>query len=89
MRRSIAKWNRRSCRTSKRSGFIVFAYSLLLTGSMNFLAVMLIPDKERLTTYYDNWMGGLAMHMLGPVWLLLDAERVCRVRRVFDSCPAR
>ena len=24
-----------------------------------------------MTTYYDNWMGGLAMHMLGPVWLLL------------------
>jgi amino acid transporter/nucleotide-binding universal stress UspA family protein len=55
----------------KRVGFIVFAYSLLLTGSMNFLAVMLIPDRERMSTYYDNWMGGLAMHMVGPVWLLL------------------
>ncbi|MFO0791064.1 MAG: amino acid permease [Pirellulales bacterium] len=55
----------------KKVGFIVFAYSLLLTGSMNFLAMLLIPDKERLTTYYDNWMGGLAMHMVGPVWLLL------------------
>jgi amino acid transporter/nucleotide-binding universal stress UspA family protein len=55
----------------KKVGFIVFAYSLLLTGSMNFLAVLMIPDKERMTTYYDNWMGGLAMHMLGPVWLLL------------------
>jgi amino acid transporter/nucleotide-binding universal stress UspA family protein len=55
----------------KKVGLIVFVYSLLLTGSMNFLAVLMIPDKERLTTYYDNWMGGLAMHMLGPVWLLL------------------
>jgi amino acid transporter len=55
----------------KKVGFIVFAYSLLLTGSMNFLAVMLIPDKARMTTYYDNWMGGLAMNMVGPVWLLL------------------
>ncbi len=55
----------------KKVGFIVFAYSLLLTGSMNFLTVMLVPDKERLTTYDDNWMGGLAMHMVGPVWLLL------------------
>jgi amino acid transporter/nucleotide-binding universal stress UspA family protein len=55
----------------KKVGFIVFAYSLLLTGSMNFLAVLMIPDTERMTTYYDNWMGGLAMHMLGPVWLLL------------------
>lgn len=58
-------------RNFKKVGFIVFAYSLLLTGSMNFLAVLLIPDRERMTTYYDNWMGGLAMHMIGPVWLLL------------------
>ena len=55
----------------KKVGMIVFAYSLLLTGSMNFLAVMLIPDHARMTTYYDNWMGGLAMNMIGPVWLLL------------------
>ena len=55
----------------KKVGLIVFVYSLLLTGSMNFLAMLMIPDNERLTTYYDNWMGGLAMHMLGPVWLLL------------------
>jgi amino acid transporter/nucleotide-binding universal stress UspA family protein len=55
----------------KKVGLIVFVYSLLLTGSMNFLAVLMIPDNERLTTYYDNWMGGLAMHMIGPVWLLL------------------
>ena len=55
----------------KKVGLIVFVYSLLLTGSMNFLAVLMIPDKERMTVYYDNWMGGLAMNMLGPVWLLL------------------
>jgi hypothetical protein len=55
----------------KKVGLIVFAYSLLLTGSMNFLAMLLVPDHERMTTYYDNWMGGLAMHMIGPVWLLL------------------
>src|SRR5205823_11344073 len=24
-----------------------------------------------MTTYYDNWMGGLAMHMIGPLPLLL------------------
>jgi hypothetical protein len=55
----------------KKVGFIVFAYSLLLTGTMNFLAVMLIPDHERMTTYYDNWMGGLAMQMVGPVVIRL------------------
>ncbi|MEX2317740.1 MAG: amino acid permease [Pirellulales bacterium] len=55
----------------KRVGLIVFAYSLLLTGSLNFLAVILIPDGERMTTYHDNWIGGLAMNMIGPEWLLL------------------
>jgi hypothetical protein len=42
---------------------------------MNLLAVMLIPDAERMGRYYDNWMGGLAMHMLGPpeVRLLINA----------------
>jgi amino acid transporter len=55
----------------KKVGFIVFAYSLLLTGSINFLAVLLIPQGQRMNQYYDNWIGGLAMHMLGPVWLQL------------------
>jgi amino acid transporter/nucleotide-binding universal stress UspA family protein len=55
----------------KKVGFIVFAYSLLLTGSTNFLAMLMIPRGERLTTYHDNWLGGLAMHMWGPVWLQL------------------
>ncbi len=55
----------------KKVGFIVFAYSLLLTGSTNFLAVLLIPRGERLNAYHDNWLGGLAMHMIGPVWLQL------------------
>ncbi len=55
----------------KKVGFIVFAYSLVLTGSMNFLAVLLVPDHDRMTVYYDNWMGGLAMNVIGPVALRL------------------
>src|SRR5262249_26991264 len=55
----------------KKVGFIVFAYSLLLTGTMNFFAVLMIPDHQRMTEYHDNWMGGLAMNLLGPVWLQL------------------
>ena len=55
----------------KKAAFIVFLYSLLLTASTNFLAMLLIPDTERMTKYADNWLGGLAMHMVGPSWLLL------------------
>ena len=55
----------------KKVGLIVFFYSLAMTGSMTFLSVLLIPDQARMTTYHDNWIGGLAMHMVGPFWLLL------------------
>ena len=55
----------------KRAAFIVFVYSLLLTGTFNFLAALMIPDSQRMHEYYDNWIGGLAMQMIGPVWLLL------------------
>src|SRR6185369_43575 len=50
-------------------------YSLILTGSMNFLAMVMVPDGERMGEYYDNWIGGLAMHVYGPLWakLLLNA----------------
>ena len=33
--------------------------------------MLLIPDDKRLNEYYDNLIGGLAMHMVGPVWLTL------------------
>lgn len=55
----------------KKAALIVFLYSLLLTGTFNFIAMILIPDRERMHEYYDNWIGGLAMHMIGPVPLLL------------------
>jgi len=59
----------------KKAAFLVFLYSLLLTGSMNLLAMLMVPDGERMGEYYDNWIGGLAMHMAGPLWarLLLNA----------------
>ncbi|HXG11279.1 MAG TPA: APC family permease [Gemmataceae bacterium] len=50
----------------KKAAFIVFLYSLLLTGSISFLAVLLIPDEVRMKIYADNLIGGLAMHVLGP-----------------------
>jgi amino acid transporter/nucleotide-binding universal stress UspA family protein len=59
----------------KKAAFIVFVYSLLLTGTVSFLAVLLIPDEYRMTRYKDNFIGGLAMYMAGPLTarLLLNA----------------
>jgi amino acid transporter/nucleotide-binding universal stress UspA family protein len=49
----------------KRAAFIVFVYSLLLTATISFLAVLLIPDGVRMKDYKDNLIGGLAMNVWG------------------------
>jgi amino acid transporter/nucleotide-binding universal stress UspA family protein len=55
----------------KKAAFIVFVYSLLLTGGISFLAVMIIPDETRMSLYADNLIGGLAMNVIGPISLRL------------------
>ena len=50
----------------KKAAFIVFAYSVVLTTSISFLAVLLIPDEIRMKEYSGNLIGGLAMYVLGP-----------------------
>ena len=59
----------------KRAAFIVFVYSLMLTASISFLAVMLIPDAERMPRYNSNLISGVVMNLVGPksVLLLLNA----------------
>jgi amino acid transporter/nucleotide-binding universal stress UspA family protein len=55
----------------KKAAFIVFVYSLLLTGTVSFLAMIMMSEKDRMGKYYDNLIGGLAMQMVGPIWLTL------------------
>jgi amino acid transporter/nucleotide-binding universal stress UspA family protein len=55
----------------KKAAFIVFVYSLLLTASISFLAVMLIPDEVRMKDYSDNLIGGLAMYVWGHAYARL------------------
>jgi len=50
----------------KKAAFIVFLYSLAMTASISFLAVMLIPDEVRMKDYSGNLIGGLAMYVIGP-----------------------
>ncbi len=58
----------------RRAGMVIFIYSLVFTSLISFFAVMLIPDAERVH-YFDNLIGGLAMNVVGPIWvkLLLQA----------------
>src|SRR5437762_1270070 len=72
-----------------KAGGVIAIYSLVLTGVVTFLAVMIIPDAERMRTiidpatgaiiresakYTDNLISGLVMHLLGPQWLRLALQ---------------
>jgi amino acid transporter len=54
----------------ERAGFVIFVYSMLFTSLVSFFAVMLIPDGDR-QQFLGNLIGGLAMHVIGPVPLRL------------------
>jgi hypothetical protein len=47
---------------------VIFIYSLVFTSLVSFFAVMIIPDGAR-KNFYQNLIGGLAMHVAGP-WTL-------------------
>jgi amino acid transporter len=54
----------------KKAGFVIFLYSLIFTAGVTFFVVMIVPDSVR-STYYDNPISGLAMHLVGPLSLRL------------------
>jgi amino acid transporter len=54
----------------ERTGLVIFLYSLVFTSLVSFFAVALIPDEVR-PKFYDNLISGLAMNLVGPVWLRL------------------
>jgi amino acid transporter len=54
----------------KKAALVIFLYSLIFTAGATFFAVMIIPDSIR-GNFQDNLLGGLAMSLVGPVWLRL------------------
>jgi amino acid transporter/nucleotide-binding universal stress UspA family protein len=60
----------------KKAAAIVFVFSLILTGSISFFAVLLIPDDIRMSHYADNLIGGLAMSVAGPTGVRLALNAV-------------
>lgn len=50
-----------------RAAVVIFVYSILFTSLVSFFAVMIIPDNERVHTYIDNLIGGIAMNVVGPL----------------------
>jgi len=54
----------------KKTGLVIFIYSLVFTSLVSFFAVMIIPDAER-QNFLENLIGGLAMNLQGPFLLRL------------------
>jgi amino acid transporter len=54
----------------KRTGMIIFVYSLLFTSLVSFFATAIIPDAVR-PKFYDNLISGLAMNVVGPLGVRL------------------
>jgi amino acid transporter len=57
----------------KRTGMVIFVYSMLFTSLVSFFAVAIIPDSVR-PQFYDNLISGLAMHSVGPLWARLTFQ---------------
>ena len=57
----------------RRTGLVVFVYSLVFTASVSFLAAALIPDDVR-PQFYDNLISGIAMNLAGPQLLRLGFQ---------------
>jgi amino acid transporter len=72
---SLAQVNREiaspKLKNLKRTGLVIFIYSMVFTSLVSFFAVMLIPDSDRVSHYLDNLIGGLAMNVAGPLALRL------------------
>lgn len=54
----------------KKAAVVIGIYALLFTALVSFFAVMIIPDGER-HFYFGNLIGGIAMHLWGPLWARL------------------
>jgi amino acid transporter len=69
---SLAQVNREiehpKLRNLKRAAIVIAIYSLIFTGGGTILAYMLIPLKDHVL-YQDNLIAGLAMNLVGPMFL--------------------
>src|SRR5580692_1396546 len=54
----------------KKTGLVIFIYSLVFTSLVSFFAVMIIPDAQR-QNFLENLIGGLSMNLEGPFVLRL------------------
>ena len=66
-----------------RAAWVIFIFTIILTPSVSFLGIMLIPDEIRLALYKDNLIGGIAMFLYGPEWIRLIFQAFVVIVGVF------
>ena len=72
----------------KKTGLVIFVYSMVFTSLVSFFAVMIIPDAVR-KNFFENLIGGLAMNMAGPFDAPIGVPWVCGFGRNADPRRAR
>jgi amino acid transporter len=76
---SLAQVNREiaapKLKNLKRTGLLIFVFSLVLTGSISFLAVLLIPDGKRVVTQVVNNGTATTENVLGKTYWEVDYLR--------------
>lgn len=55
----------------KKAALITFAFALIFTGGLTFLAALIIPSDLITSKYQDNLLAGLAMNLSGPFFFKL------------------
>jgi amino acid transporter len=55
-------------RNLKRSAVVIMVYTVVFTGLVAFFGVMIIPDEVR-PRFFPNMIGGLAMNVIGPLFV--------------------
>jgi amino acid transporter len=53
----------------KKAALIISLFTCILTPSISFLGMMLIPDDIRHSQYIDNVISGITMFLAAPLWV--------------------
>jgi hypothetical protein len=61
-------------RNLQKAGVVIFAFSMIFTSLISFFAIMIVPDELRVTVFKDNAISGLAMYVIGPIWIRLAMQ---------------
>jgi amino acid transporter len=75
---SLAQVNREmespKLKNLKKAAVVIFLFTFILTPSISFLGMMIIPDDIRHAQYMDNYISGIAMFLSAPLWVRISLQ---------------